>query len=632
MPRFDRQITEIHSYRPYDKNVAPRRLWDATRRSNGPVFEECTRVLKRLMLQRGLWPLTGLRVIDLDCGSGRLLQWLIDNGGLEPANAVGIGAVAGQADRARTTLPDSDVLCASADALPFAENAFDVALAFTLLGSLVENDLKNAVVGEIQRILVPDGFCICYDFRYVSLRNCGTRPVTKRALRRFFPGWTESSTTLTLLPCLRSTLAELPLGHVFCRALASIPFLRSHRLTCVQQPRQRSQDSLRIAWICSQEKVERNRAATQRLLYASKHHVVYLYGRGGQAFLPEIVRRVHFRQSPALRNLYLSHALFYGTTFIEILFRTLTKQIQVVYTTVDYSSIIGFVLRRLTGVRWVADMLDDPMLEVQTMVDCRPLLKYILYSLYCRLLRRVLRYADAVPAIGVTLEEGLPKTLTDVYKVPKNVIIPVSNGVDLSKTVARPTYRMPDRFMVLYLGGIAWVRGLDTLIQAAAFLKPYIPSLAVSLVGPYRQKEDIEKLKCEIDRLDLTSIVRFIGKVSHQQALDWMASADVCVVILNPNIQNFRYTFSVKLFEYLALGRAVVAPDLPGVRYVVRHRENGYLYEPGNATDLSRAVLQLYADSDLKKHLESAARDSVLAFDWHHINKDLFTAVESRLA
>jgi glycosyltransferase involved in cell wall biosynthesis len=265
------------------------------------------------------------------------------------------------------------------------------------------------------------------------------------------------------------------------------------------------------------------------------------------------------------------------------------------------------------------------------MVNRRPRIKYFLYSLYCGLLKSILRYADALPAIGTSLEEGLPETLRQTYHVPDDRIIPVSNGVDLSRTVGVPKYREADRFMVVYVGGITRVRGLEILIRAASIAKPKLPSLLVCLVGHHRREEELQELLELVKELDLLSTVRHIGKVPHEEALNWMASADVCALVLTANIKNFQFTFSVKLFEYLALNRAVVAPDIPGVRLVLRHEENGLLYEPGNPESLAELLLRLHEEPELKKRLEQTARASIAMYDWNPINIRLFREIEKRL-
>ncbi|HPA48465.1 MAG TPA: methyltransferase domain-containing protein, partial [bacterium] len=511
MAQFSRDLERIRSaYREYDEDPSRQSSWDGSRPSNRWIFEERAWRLEELLRDHGYWPLKGLRVLDIGCGSGHILEWLIANGALQPEQAFGVDLLPDRAARAQNHLPDSQISLASADSLPFPDQSFDVALAFTLFSSLPTEALQTAVAREIQRILKPEGGLVIYDFRYPNPRNRNTHPIVKNELRDLFPEWEMKSQTLTLLPPVGAILERIPWGKTVGRCLEIAPVFRSHRITFLRRPVCREEittkaqrhkghritflrcpvcperSQLRIAWFCSQEKIERNRAAVQRLLYASKHYCVDLYGRGGQAMDPEILRHVRYHRSLSIRQVYLSHACFYLRSLLAIFPKAWRKQVQAVYTTVDYSAVAGFLLHTFCGTKWIVDMLDDPALELQTMVNRRPRIKFFLYSVYCRLLKSILRHADALPAIGTSLEEGLPDTLIHTYHVPEDRIIPVSNGVDLARTVGVPKYRETGRFMVVYLGGITRVRGLELLIRAASIAKPKLPSLLVCLVGHHR--------------------------------------------------------------------------------------------------------------------------------------------------
>ena len=84
------------------------------------------------------------------------------------------------------------------------------------------------------------------------------------------------------------------------------------------------------------------------------------------------------------------------------------------------------------------------------------------------------------------------------------------------------------------------------------------------------------------------------------------------------------------MYEYLALGKAVAASDLPGVRTLVKHRENGLLFRPGDPRDLARALSRILEDRALRERLEARARASVTPFDWggiHHRIADRLVAL-----
>ena len=83
---------------------------------------------------------------------------------------------------------------------------------------------------------------------------------------------------------------------------------------------------------------------------------------------------------------------------------------------------------------------------------------------------------------------------------------------------------------------------------------------------------------------------------------------NVCVV---PHSNVYRSP--IKLFEYMARGRAVVAPRTEPIETVVRHGENGLLFDPQDAADLRAQLARLANDSDLCERLGQAARETVRA-------------------
>ncbi|RME98424.1 MAG: glycosyltransferase, partial [Chloroflexi bacterium] len=72
-----------------------------------------------------------------------------------------------------------------------------------------------------------------------------------------------------------------------------------------------------------------------------------------------------------------------------------------------------------------------------------------------------------------------------------------------------------------------------------------------------------------------------------------------------------------KLFEYMAMGRAIVASNLGQIGEILHHEESALLTEPGNHDDIVQAVLRLAADPDLRLRLSLRARRDVMAeYTW----------------
>src|SRR4029453_17817516 len=76
------------------------------------------------------------------------------------------------------------------------------------------------------------------------------------------------------------------------------------------------------------------------------------------------------------------------------------------------------------------------------------------------------------------------------------------------------------------------------------------------------------------------------------------------------------FTSPLKLFEYMAAGRAIVASDLPAIREVLRHEVNALLVTPGDSTALAGGIERLLADSELAARLARNALNDVDDYTW----------------
>jgi glycosyltransferase involved in cell wall biosynthesis len=75
------------------------------------------------------------------------------------------------------------------------------------------------------------------------------------------------------------------------------------------------------------------------------------------------------------------------------------------------------------------------------------------------------------------------------------------------------------------------------------------------------------------------------------------------------------YASPLKLFEYMSLGRAIVAPDQPNIREVLTHDQDALLFNPADRHGLVRAVLALHEQPDVRRRLGAGAWETVERLD-----------------
>ena len=140
--------------------------------------------------------------------------------------------------------------------------------------------------------------------------------------------------------------------------------------------------------------------------------------------------------------------------------------------------------------------------------------------------------------------------------------------------------------VVLYQGGFSRDRGIEQLLAAI----PDVPGAVLVLLGYGMLREELE---ARIAEPALAGLVHIVPAVPPTELLDWVASADVVAMPIQPTTLNHRLTTPNKLFEAIAAGVPVVASDLPGMAPTVREADAGLLVNPTDPAAIAAACRAL---------------------------------------
>lgn len=181
------------------------------------------------------------------------------------------------------------------------------------------------------------------------------------------------------------------------------------------------------------------------------------------------------------------------------------------------------------------------------------------------------------------------------YGVPEAKMTPVPMGVPprlLEWTRSNAVAVVPGR--IVYVGTLARVRRLETIVEAFAAVAATRPDATLVIVGDGDLPGERAFLETEARRLGVADSVLFTGFVPMEEAWRYAASAAVC---LSPFYPTFvlRSTSPTKINEYLALGRPVVANDHPEQSVVLAESGAGYCVEWDGAR-FAEAILKLLDD------------------------------------
>jgi glycosyltransferase involved in cell wall biosynthesis len=227
-----------------------------------------------------------------------------------------------------------------------------------------------------------------------------------------------------------------------------------------------------------------------------------------------------------------------------------------------------------------------------------------------RLDRRDRRVWQRAPCY-VTITRSLAEDLATRYG-PRERVFVVPDGAP-EQSIGRVSGTLTcDTLTVGYAGHLYPWKGVDVLIHALTLL----PSVKAIIVGGHPREDDLARISALVARLGLQDRVDLRGQVRPAEVGPLLAPAAVLVLPNTASTTSDRYTSPLKLFEYLALGRAIVASDLPALREVLSDEVTALLVPPGRPDALADAIRRLDENRDLVRQLGQHALALAPRFSW----------------
>lgn len=215
----------------------------------------------------------------------------------------------------------------------------------------------------------------------------------------------------------------------------------------------------------------------------------------------------------------------------------------------------------------------------------------------------------------VAISQGLKYDL-EKCGVKNSSILVASDGVDLKefnistpKEEARKSLELPqDKKIIMYTGHLFEWKGADTLLRVAQTTEDNI--LFVFVGGTDRDVSDFKK------RAERLGNVLVLGHKPHKDIPTYLKAADILVL---PNSAKEEisslYTSPLKLFEYMASGRPIVASDLPSIREVLGD-QNSVLFKPDDPASLADGITKILDSTVFAESLARKAFEDVQGYTW----------------
>lgn len=255
-----------------------------------------------------------------------------------------------------------------------------------------------------------------------------------------------------------------------------------------------------------------------------------------------------------------------------------------IYERCNLYFLAGALIARLTGAILFLEVNSPLAAERAKFGNLR--LRWIAAALERFTWRSATRVLPVTRVLGDILVEG---------GVAPDRIEVVPNGVVLDRFPLKAPSAASQEVTLGFVGFIRTWHGLNTVVDAM----PGQP-LRLTVVGDGPARPELEQQAAE---LGIADRVHFTGIVPHEAVPDHVATFDIA---LQPAVTA--YASPLKIFDYMAASCAIVAPDQPNIREILRHEENALLFAAHDPNAMWAAIRRLMLDTDLRHRLGHAAR------------------------
>ncbi|TSC91538.1 MAG: group 1 glycosyl transferase [Parcubacteria group bacterium Licking1014_17] len=182
----------------------------------------------------------------------------------------------------------------------------------------------------------------------------------------------------------------------------------------------------------------------------------------------------------------------------------------------------------------------------------------------------------------------------------KFLVIPVGADDSIFKLLPLPRH---EKFTVGFQGTYIPLHGIEYILRAAKLLENH-KDIEFKLLGNGQTYDEMRKIAYNLKLDDVT----FIGiRVSLERLPDYIAEFDVCLGVFAKTTKALMVV-PTKVYEYMAMGKAIITEDNPAVRNALKHKENAYLVEPANPDAIADAILILKNDDKLRSEISLNAK------------------------
>lgn len=201
------------------------------------------------------------------------------------------------------------------------------------------------------------------------------------------------------------------------------------------------------------------------------------------------------------------------------------------------------------------------------------------------------------------------KITVNPSRVDTQVFHPNISGAEI-----RRKYDLEDKFVIAFTGTFAQWHGVEVLAESIKYIKSNIKNSIVLFIGDGILRPKIEEI-IKRDNVEDFSIIT--GIVPFDEMPEYLAACDILVTPGVSNSDTEFFNSPIKLFEYLAMGKAIIASSVGQQNDVIQDGINGMLIPEKNPEAIADTVFRLFKERDLADRIAlQARRDAVEKHNW----------------
>ncbi|MEA1882913.1 MAG: glycosyltransferase family 4 protein [Thermotogota bacterium] len=232
----------------------------------------------------------------------------------------------------------------------------------------------------------------------------------------------------------------------------------------------------------------------------------------------------------------------------------------------------------------------------------------------------------------VVLSEWSKKRLNQLGGVPlsKIVVLPSGTDTDLFRPLEKDACCQkvgldPSFYYIGFVGTFFVHQGIDVLIDAAPLILEKFPNVRFLLVGDGPM---MNSWTDKVNQKGLQDVFIFTGQVPYKKVPEYIGTMDICVA---PHFKDSNQASPVKIFDYMACGRPIVASDIEVVREIVGDSRCALLVYPGYADDLARGIILLLQGETKRMEMAKKGREWVkVNFDRKKLAEKLILKIQNQ--